>query len=451
MLYTTLKTVIRILLLSQSLILFGFQGVEAMFKKPNIFSYGVIKQQQREKLYNDIWSEPLKVVAAKYEISEATLRKYCTKFGVPLPPRGYWDKIKKGEQPHKRELPKVIGDLKNCIRNYVIQFQPHWKELSNEELLAGEGLFLLTTETQTYIYDICGKIEVKNQLRKPHPLIVEHQEEISYRKKRDREIEQVSYSFSAKWEVEKKHRKNKAVLPIRVSQDHIKRAYRIMDAFIKTLQELEGYIRVSTNWETHEDTASVSLMNNSFTFEFIDYDSTKRKPRSNKKPDTSPKPLKMIFTTCSSWKSNYNETLEYIDSGKNPLENQLAQIILDLFNLATKVTIVDEIEHREYDRKRAEEDRKRQFEKLQQQENNKLEVLQSFMKDWEYAKNLRQFAVNFEENMKGKIENSEQVHDLTTWIHQKADWFDPTICAKDPLLGQRHQLEEILKKLNVLK
>lgn len=421
-----------------------------MFKEPHIFSYGVITQQQREQLYNDIWSEPIKTAATKYEISEATLKKYCTKFGVPLPPRGYWNETKKNVQSHKRELPKVTGDLKKHIRNYIIQYQPNWKELSDEELRAGEGMFLLTDETKIYFHDIWTKIEVKNQLRNPHPLIIEHQEEIAYRKKRDREIEQASYSFSAKWEVEKKHRKNNAVLPIQVSSVHLKRAYRIIDALIKVLEDLEGHLNVSSNWQTQEDMASITIMNRSFTFEFTDNNQKKKKP-GNKNPATSTEPLTLVFTTSTHWKNTHNETLKFIDSNQNSLENQLPKIILDLFNTASRVTALDEIAHREIEREWSEAERKRQFEKLQEQENKKLEVLQTFMKDWEYAKNLRQFAIELEEGIKEKVEGNNQLINLTTWIRQKADWFDPTICAKDPLLNQRHQPDEILKKINLLK
>ena len=45
---------------------------------------------EREKLYEEVWKEPVIVVAKRYGVSEVALAKACRKLAVPLPPRGYW-------------------------------------------------------------------------------------------------------------------------------------------------------------------------------------------------------------------------------------------------------------------------------------------------------------------------------------------------------------------------
>ena len=85
--------------------------------------YGLITADEREQPYNEVWNEPIKIIAKKYEISDVSLRKHCSKFGIPLPPRGYWEKIKNGKSVFKPPLPKVTSELKKHIRNYVIKYK----------------------------------------------------------------------------------------------------------------------------------------------------------------------------------------------------------------------------------------------------------------------------------------------------------------------------------------
>ncbi len=56
---------------------------------------------QREKLYDEVWKDPVLVVAKRYGVSEVALAKACRKLAVPLPPRGYWTRVRAG-----RTLPR---------------------------------------------------------------------------------------------------------------------------------------------------------------------------------------------------------------------------------------------------------------------------------------------------------------------------------------------------------
>jgi len=49
---------------------------------------------QRDKLYEEVWAEPVVKVAERYGVSGPGLAKTCRKLEVPLPPRGYWAKLK---------------------------------------------------------------------------------------------------------------------------------------------------------------------------------------------------------------------------------------------------------------------------------------------------------------------------------------------------------------------
>ena len=57
---------------------------------------------EREKLYDEVWKEPVLVVAKRYGISNVALAKTCRDLAVPLPPRGYWARIRAGRKPPPR-------------------------------------------------------------------------------------------------------------------------------------------------------------------------------------------------------------------------------------------------------------------------------------------------------------------------------------------------------------
>src|SRR4051812_9545473 len=68
---------------------------------------------EREALYKEVWSEPVRTVATRYELSDVGLRKICQRLGVPLPPLGYWARVAAGKQPRVTALsPKHDGQTR---------------------------------------------------------------------------------------------------------------------------------------------------------------------------------------------------------------------------------------------------------------------------------------------------------------------------------------------------
>jgi len=56
----------------------------------------------REKIYQEIWSEPIQHVAKKYNLSDVGLAKVCKKLNIPRPGRGYWAIKAAGKTTSKR-------------------------------------------------------------------------------------------------------------------------------------------------------------------------------------------------------------------------------------------------------------------------------------------------------------------------------------------------------------
>lgn len=61
----------------------------------------------RQELYDLVWSEPMIKLAAKYGISGNGLAKACRKADIPVPERGYWNRIHAGQKVKKTPLPAV--------------------------------------------------------------------------------------------------------------------------------------------------------------------------------------------------------------------------------------------------------------------------------------------------------------------------------------------------------
>ena len=59
----------------------------------------------RKALYEAIWSEPMKTLAARFGISDVALKKTCAKAAIPVPPRGHWAKKQAGKRTVQIALP----------------------------------------------------------------------------------------------------------------------------------------------------------------------------------------------------------------------------------------------------------------------------------------------------------------------------------------------------------
>jgi hypothetical protein len=62
---------------------------------------------KREELYALVWAEPATKVAKRFGISSVALGKAARKAGIPMPPRGYWEKLRYGRKPKRSTLPKM--------------------------------------------------------------------------------------------------------------------------------------------------------------------------------------------------------------------------------------------------------------------------------------------------------------------------------------------------------
>lgn len=65
------------------------------------------KRVDRQTLYEEVWSDPVTIVALRYGLSDVGLAKICRRLSIPLPSRGYWAKVKAGKVMRRAPLSKM--------------------------------------------------------------------------------------------------------------------------------------------------------------------------------------------------------------------------------------------------------------------------------------------------------------------------------------------------------
>jgi hypothetical protein len=405
-------------------------------------NFNYVSGDEREALYNEVWSEPVITVAKRYGMSDNGLRKHCKKLVIPLPTSGYWAKIKAGKNAAKAPLPEVYGILKRYVHSYVIKLKTDLKNLNDDELVIDKDLNLLSEDTVKYIEEKCSKIQVKNQLRNPHQLIVDHKEETIYRKKRDRELNKASFNSNYYATVKSKYRENEPILPIYVSDSNINRAYRIIDALINTLDDMEGRIQVTK--EDGKDIGGFIILNTIFYFEIID------EIKKGKIKGEGNEPVRNLFITvkAQSWfDKSLNQNIQYKDTVDEPLELQLGKMVYQMFVIANRFRAIDEVEDRKQEREWEEQKRKQRLEQMRKGELEEVRSLEQVISDWDKAQKIKLFADSMEKAL-GRVNDEEKKQKIVKWIEwvrNKADWLDPLEAKYDDLLGKnKHIFDRII-------
>lgn len=70
-----------------------------------------VRRYDRQKLYEEVWCRPVMHVATTYQVSGVYLARVCRVLNVPVPPCGYWAKVRSGQavrRPSLCALPKEL-------------------------------------------------------------------------------------------------------------------------------------------------------------------------------------------------------------------------------------------------------------------------------------------------------------------------------------------------------
>ena len=78
----------------------------------------LLAQYNRAELYERVWSEPMRILAQQYGVSDVYLARVCRILRIPLPGLGYWAKKNAGKPTIKRPpLPPLPSEREQQIKN----------------------------------------------------------------------------------------------------------------------------------------------------------------------------------------------------------------------------------------------------------------------------------------------------------------------------------------------
>lgn len=158
---------------------------------------------ERETLYEQIWAEPVRDVAKRYDVSDVYLARVCRKLSVPVPGRGYWAKPK-ARRPPRPPLPKLTPQ--DALRMSRIG-----QRRSAEQRLCQQAADSAKSEV--------SPIVVAETLDDPHGLVAQTQRRLRRAKVLQGVVSGRAYGL----------------LDLSVSPEALDRGLRIFDALLKAL------------------------------------------------------------------------------------------------------------------------------------------------------------------------------------------------------------------------
>lgn len=127
----------------------------------------------RKELYEMVWSEPMKILSARFGISDVALKKTCARSEIPTPDRGYWARKEAGKSTPQVALPeRPLGmDDEVVVAGGSSYCEQTWRD---EDLLAPlppPEFHEPIGAARERIAKIIGKLSVARDIRYWHPAI----------------------------------------------------------------------------------------------------------------------------------------------------------------------------------------------------------------------------------------------------------------------------------------
>jgi hypothetical protein len=349
---------------------------------------------ERTRLYEEVWAEPVEVVAKRYGVSRVALAKTCRKLGVPLPGRGYWAQKRAGrklKRPPLRAARK--GESKEISVARLHRLEPPKPPLSKETetMIANEQ----TPE---------AAIIVRAALEQPHRLVAMSAKLLQRAKPVDGAARV------------RDHR----CLDMSVSPGALDRALRIMDALLKGLETRKLPVEVTDlraeelrhrYYEPREDDVPSNVTRVRVADEWLQLALAEK--IAHKRPAPPPAPKHLRGSAADIWQQLQRRPVEYVPTGdltlsirnlphlsvrtawrdgkRQRIEGCLNDFISSLYVVADAIKAhraEQERRHRQYE----EEAKRRREEQLRAEEAaRRVKELQEVIRDWRLAQDVRTY------------------------------------------------------------
>lgn len=422
-------------------------------------TYAVTKLT-RKQIYDDVWSISVSGMVKKYDISYSLLYKQIKDANIPIPPKGYWTKKEYGKEMFVAELTgnpdevvelykrmplisknmdgtKIHADEKNVITNTCQSVVENINYSGEYDAI----LPFLSVDEKEQLFVAVTNAKITDEKERLHSKIIAHR----------KRIESWEKEFKKQTPYQQKQSKNTApYLKYDVADNSLPRVFRIIDSLIKAMKPLG--VDLDDNLCFHYKKDYIQLSFSEATTE-MPHELTKEERISllkyedeRKRYSWASKPQIRKYDHIHNGRISVGIGLKrrFRDGKLTTLEDQLGDMMIAIFIAINDARIARE-EREEADRKRQEEQRKR--EELRKRYNEEVELtlaLENQAEDFAMACKIRALINEIE----SKADNDSEIAEWIMWARAKADWYDPTIAAKDEFFGERkHEENQERKKL----
>jgi hypothetical protein len=379
------------------------------------------KRLSRKQLYELVWSEPMKVLARRFEISDVALKKACTRAEIPTPGLGHWAKKAAGKSTSQvalAERPPGM-DAEVLVGAGVGYWHSGW---SDEELLATPP----PPEFEEPVERVCeriaktvGKLTVPREVRIWHPAIDRLLKEDEQRRERHR-----ASSFPSSWDA-----------PL-FDTPFERRRLRVLNTLVLAAGMMNGKVAI----DDHEG--------RSIHFSFyrrqvgIRLDRLKRPKRGGyaaNSPDANDAKLSLSILQST---GSENERIAWQDDEQGKVETRITEI-------AIQIILTGELQYREgamrsyewrvqrkAELEEEERERKRQAERAERERQKRLEQarIDRLLKGaaaFQQAGAIRKYVEAIRTTQTDKSAGSrEELGGWSQWALAEADRIDPVVGCK---------------------
>ncbi len=344
----------------------------------------------RKDLYNEVWSQPMRKLAKKYNLSDVGLAKVCRKHSIPVPGLGYWRKLETGHKVVKGLLFATNGP--DIITIHAKPKPP-------------------TPVTPIPIKPI-SEVPLSTSLANPHPVVKEA----------------MTYYRSAKEEWEKGHRLSgtKDCIHLHVTKGLLHRALLIADSLFKELAR-----RNCIDLDAYAHGAFISGEKVSFVIEEPYKIIKKKNPKGSYSEYSEEYPasglLRLVIYLQKRWSRERSCT--WCDGKKRKLEDMLGEIVNKIESVGEEeARRVCERKIQEAEEQKIKEIRRRQYESAlyeYEKEKAKVDKLLHETRSWMRSNEIRGYLKSLREAY-GVIEPGSEFEEWLKWAYNQADRFDPT-------------------------
>ncbi len=388
----------------------------------------------RRELFEQVWSEPMRAVASRYEVSDVALKKICRKLAVPTPDAGYWNK-----RPDRRPPPPSLPAAPDGVRD---ELEVHRYDV----LVATVGQ--MPDDLRTLMKsERSMTIDVPPTLEAPHPMIAAAAEHIG-RSKPNADGMMSTHG--------------RRCLTLYASPSQAERALRIMDTLIKSLQQRGLRVEIAKPEPPDRRGADAPAPDLPYVTHVLIGDAwvslriaekmrLERPPMPtppkglnerqlmswrwrNRPPDPHPVPTGILelFAVCGSQRASWRD-------GKRPLQTLLPDVVARLHALVYRSRLAEEEAAREQAEWNARWAREAEAKRQAQEQEEIGEDFLAGLEQWRTARLIREF-----------LSETRAVLDELRWelddesdLAKSMQWAERHASRTDPLARLRDEIEEV--------